>query len=184
VLFVSGSSFLRIAHSWALYRRVGWTTTIYKSFKFRANDPHVDVASLVSASEATSPFRAVCIICSFLFNIYLNRIFEKIKKQNPELIALLFVDDIVFLALWKTVKDIQNALTNAEEQAITWGLLNNVKFDVEKIEAILFTKKWKIRQNLLNYNIKIQSHNIKFNKEATRWLRIWLNADLSLKKHR
>jgi hypothetical protein len=75
---------------------------------------------------------------------------------------------IVFLASGKTVKDIQDALTNAREQAIAWGLLNNVKFDVEKTEAILITKKWKIRQNLLNYNIKIQSHNIKFNKEVTR----------------
>jgi Reverse transcriptase (RNA-dependent DNA polymerase) len=119
-----------------------------------------------------------------LFNIYLSGIFDKIEEQNPEIIALLFTDDIVFLAPGKTVKDIQDALTNAGEQAIAWGLLNNVKFNIEKTEAILFTKKRKIRQNLLNYNIKIQSHNIKFNKEATRWLGIWLDADLSLKKHR
>jgi hypothetical protein len=38
---------------------------MYKSFKFRANDPYVDVASLVSASEAASPFQAACVICSF-----------------------------------------------------------------------------------------------------------------------
>jgi Reverse transcriptase (RNA-dependent DNA polymerase) len=111
-------------------------------------------------------------VSPILFNIYLSGIFEKIEEQNSEIIALSFTDDIAFLALGKTVKDIQDALTNAGEQAIAWGLLNNVKFDVEKTEAVLFTKKRKIRQNLLNYNIKIQSHNIKFNKEVTRWLGI------------
>jgi hypothetical protein len=38
---------------------------MYKSFEFRADDLYVDVASLASASEAASPFRAACAICSF-----------------------------------------------------------------------------------------------------------------------
>jgi retron-type reverse transcriptase len=53
-----------------------------------------------------------------LFNIYLSGIFEKIEEQNSEIIALSFVDDIAFLAPGKTVKDIQDALNNAGEQAI------------------------------------------------------------------
>jgi Reverse transcriptase (RNA-dependent DNA polymerase) len=48
-----------------------------------------------------------------LFIIYLSGIFNKIEKQNPEIIALSFADDIAFLASNKTVKDIQDALTNA-----------------------------------------------------------------------
>jgi 2-phospho-L-lactate transferase/gluconeogenesis factor (CofD/UPF0052 family) len=94
-------------------------------------------------------------VSSILFNIYLSGIFDKIEEHNPEIITLSFADDIAFLAPGKTVKDIQDALTNAGEQAIAWGLLNNVKFDIEKTEAILFTKKRKIRQNLLNYSTKI-----------------------------
>jgi Reverse transcriptase (RNA-dependent DNA polymerase) len=90
-----------------------------------------------------------------LFIIYLSGIFNKIEKQNPEITALFFADDIAFLASSKTVKDIQNALTNAREQAIAWGLTNNVTFDVDKTEAVLFTKKTKVRRNLANYNIKI-----------------------------
>jgi hypothetical protein len=46
------------------------------------------------------------LVSSILFNIYLSEIFEKIKEQNPEIIALSFIDDIAFLALRKTVKDI------------------------------------------------------------------------------
>jgi Reverse transcriptase (RNA-dependent DNA polymerase) len=53
-----------------------------------------------------------------LFSIYLSGIFNKIEKQNPEIIALSFIDDIAILVPGKTVKDIQDALTNAGEQAI------------------------------------------------------------------
>jgi hypothetical protein len=69
--------------------------------------------------------------------------FNKIEEQNPEIIALSFIDDIAFLAPGKTVKDIQDALSNAGEQAIAWGLTNNVTFNVDKIEAVLFTKNEK-----------------------------------------
>jgi hypothetical protein len=65
------------------------------------------------------------------------------------------MNDIIFLVPGKTVKDIQEALSNAREQAIAWGLINNITFNVDKIKAVLFIKKRKIRQNLLNYNIKI-----------------------------
>jgi hypothetical protein len=44
--------------------------------------------------------------------------FNKIKEQNPEITALFFIDDIAFLAPGKTVVDIQDALSNAGEQAI------------------------------------------------------------------
>jgi hypothetical protein len=33
-------------------------------------------------------------------------IFDRIEKQNPEIIALSFIDDIAFLAPRKIVKDI------------------------------------------------------------------------------
>jgi Reverse transcriptase (RNA-dependent DNA polymerase) len=79
-----------------------------------------------------------------LFIIYLSGIFDKIEEQNPEITALSFIDDIVFLAPRKTVKDIQDALSNAGEQAIAWGLTNNVTFNVDKTETVLFTKKRKI----------------------------------------
>jgi retron-type reverse transcriptase len=95
-------------------------------------------------------------ISPILFKIYLSDIFTKIEEQNPEIIALSFVDDIAFLALSfaddiaflasrKTVKDIQDVLSNAGEQAIAWSLINNVTFNVDKTEVVLFTKKRKIR---------------------------------------
>jgi retron-type reverse transcriptase len=83
-------------------------------------------------------------VSPILFIIYLSGIFNKIEEQNPDIIALSFMDDIAFLTSRKTVKDIQEALSNAREQAITWGLTNNITFDIDKIKAVLFTKKRKI----------------------------------------
>jgi retron-type reverse transcriptase len=57
-------------------------------------------------------------ISLILFIIYLSRIFDKIEEQNPDITALSFTDNITFLAPRKTVKDIQEALSNAREQAI------------------------------------------------------------------
>jgi retron-type reverse transcriptase len=54
-------------------------------------------------------------VSPILFNIYLSGIFNRIEEQNPEIIALSFVDDIAFLAPGKTFKDIQDALTNVGE---------------------------------------------------------------------
>jgi retron-type reverse transcriptase len=58
------------------------------------------------------------LVSPILFNIYLSRIFNRIEEQNPEIIILSFIDDIAFLAPGKIVKDIQDALTNVEEQTI------------------------------------------------------------------
>ena len=33
------------------------------------------------------------------------------------------------------------------------------------------------------YSVKIQDHTVKFNKEATRWLGIFLDIGLSLKEY-
>jgi retron-type reverse transcriptase len=72
-----------------------------------------------SLNDTNSGVPQGSLISPILFNIYLSEIFEKIEEQNPEIIALSFADDIAFLALGQTVKDIQDALTNAGEQAIT-----------------------------------------------------------------
>jgi Reverse transcriptase (RNA-dependent DNA polymerase) len=57
-------------------------------------------------------------VSSILFNIYLSGIFDRIEEQNPEIRVLSFINDITFLAPGKIVKDIQDTLTNAGEQAI------------------------------------------------------------------
>ena len=96
---------------------------------------------------------------------------------------LSFVDDIDFLILEKTDEDISKTLTKVGDLAIKWDLINNVTFNIEKTEVILFTKKTKIRWNINKLNIKIKDYVITFNKEVIRWLEIWLDTKLTLKEH-
>ena len=62
-------------------------------------------------------------------------------------------------------------------------MANNIIFNINKTEAVLFTKKRKIRRNIRRYNLEIQDQTILFNRKATRWLGIWLNIGLELKEH-
>ena len=122
-------------------------------------------------------------VSSILFNMYLSGIFEKIEQENSDITALSFADDIDFLTSEKTIENIQKALTETEDLAVKWNLINNVTFNIKKIEVILFTKKTKIRRNINKFNIKIEDYIVKFNKKVTRWLEIWLDTGLTLKEH-
>ena len=85
---------------------------------------------------------------------------------------LSFTDDINFLVFGKTVEDIQKALTKSEDLAVKWDLINDVTFDIKKIEVVLFIKKTKIRRNINKFNIKIKDYIVKFNQKVIRWLGI------------
>ena len=50
-------------------------------------------------------------------------------------------------------------------------------FDYGKTEAALFHKK----RSAPRATVAVGTNNVPFNKEATRWLGIWLDAQLSLK---
>lgn len=122
-------------------------------------------------------------VSPILFIIYLSGVFNSIEARIPEITALSFADDIALLAPGKTIEEIQRSLAIAGEEAISWGMANNVIFDIDKTEAVLFTKKRKIRRNIRRYNLEFQGQTIPFNREATRWLGIWLDTGLELKEH-
>jgi hypothetical protein len=58
-----------------------------------------------------------------------------------------------------------------------------VSFEVDKTEAVLFTKKRKLTKKIQLAKINLQDKRIKFNSEATKWLGIWLDSGLSFKAH-
>ena len=74
-------------------------------------------------------------------------------------------------------------MTKAAEEAVKWGSENNVSFDIDKTEAILFTRKKGILRHMNSYMLTINGQKISFNTKATYWLEIWLDSSLSLKEH-
>jgi Reverse transcriptase (RNA-dependent DNA polymerase) len=57
-------------------------------------------------------------VSPILFIIYLNGVFNSIEARIPEITALSFADDIALLAPEKTIKEIQESLAIAGEEAI------------------------------------------------------------------
>ena len=63
-----------------------------------------------------------------------------------------------------------------------WANDNAVHFETSKTEAILLSKKRKYRQS--NKAIRVGNQTVRFAREATRWLGIWLDSSLSLAENR
>jgi len=70
-------------------------------------------------------------------------------------------------------------LSRAGEVAVEWAARNRVVFDHDKSEAMLFSRKRRVPTAM----IKVGEREIGFNKEATRWLGIWLDSYLTLREH-
>jgi len=63
-----------------------------------------------------------------------------------------------------------------------WAAGNGVAFDHGKTEAALFWRK-KRKETETEAKVKVGDKEIPFNKEATRWLGVWLDSQLTLKEH-
>ncbi len=115
-----------------------------------------------------------------LFLIYISGVFNKVSETSPLVTSLSFVDDLGFIASGSSVKEIVKALEKVAKEEIEWGRLNAVTY-VSKTEAVLFSKSHRQRLNkqLRETKIKVGTENIPFNKEATRWLGVWLDSQLN-----
>ena len=58
-----------------------------------------------------------------------------------------------------------------------------MSFEIDKTEAVLFTRKRSLYRKMQRAKIKLENTEIGFNSEATRWLGIWLDSDLNFKAH-
>ncbi|KAL2012391.1 hypothetical protein VTN00DRAFT_5109 [Thermoascus crustaceus] len=124
-------------------------------------------------------------VSPILFVIYLSGIFEAVEAAVPGIRALSFADDIGLIASGTSVEQICKQLQQAGETAIAWGQANAVQFDEKKTEAVLFTRKrgQELRNQVQRATVQVGQHQAPFKQEATRWLGIWLDTGLTLKKH-
>jgi len=114
-----------------------------------------------------------------LFAVYISEMFGYVEER-ADVKALSFVDDVAWWAEGRNETEVARKLTNAATYAVEWASENAVAFDVDKTEAMLLTRKHKIEWNT---EIQVDGQTVKFNKQATRWLGIWIDSSLSLKDH-
>ena len=114
-----------------------------------------------------------------LFVTYLSGIFDKVEAAVPGVRGLSFVDDVSWWADGKDGEEVATKLSEAAAAATEWAARNAVAFDPGKTEAALFHRKRSLPQT----TVAVGDCDIPFNKEATRWLGIWLDSQLTLKEH-
>jgi len=83
---------------------------------------------------------------------------------------------------WAEGKDAEAVaakLSAAATAAIDWAARNGVAFDQRKTEAALFSRRRKAAPEAA---VTVGDNTVPFNKEATRWLGIWLDSQLTLRE--
>ena len=97
----------------------------------------------------------------------------------PGVQGLSFVDDISWWAQGADDSEVAAKLSAAAAASIEWANGNGVAFDHSKSEAALFRKKKKTTAA----TVTVGDNLVPFNKEATRWLGVWLDSQLTLRDH-
>jgi len=118
-------------------------------------------------------------VAPILFATYLSGIFDKVEAAVPGIRGLSFVEDISWWADGADSRAMAAKLSAAAAASIEWAVENGVAFDYGKTEAALFHKK----RTASTATVSVGTNDIPFNKEATRWLGVWLDAQLTLKEH-
>ena len=124
-------------------------------------------------------------VSPILFLIYISGVFNKVSETSPSVMSLSFIDDLGFIASGHSVKEIVRTLEKVAQEVIKWGKQNAVTYDTSKTEAMLFSKshRQRLSKQLREAKIKVDNKNIPFNKEATRWLGVWLDSQLKFTSH-
>jgi hypothetical protein len=91
--------------------------------------------------------------------------------------GLSFADDIAWWAEGGEEQEVTDRLAEAAKAAIGWAENNGVEFDRGKMEAALF------RRRAPSASFRVGVKDVPFNKEATRWLGVWLDSQRALKEH-
>jgi len=116
-----------------------------------------------------------------LFVTYLSGIFDAVEKAAPGISGLSFVDDIRWWAKGRNNEEVAVKLSEVAAAAMEWGKDNGVAFDQGKTEAAMFWRKRKGTK--AKAKVRVGDNEVPFNKEATRWLGIWLDSQLTLGAH-
>jgi len=120
-----------------------------------------------------------------LFVIYLSELFSRVEEKEKEYGSegISFVDDVAWVVEGEDVGECTQRLERCATEAPSWVKENTCQFEIEKTKAILFTRRRNNKEPKMKAKIRVGSHEVQYNKEATRWLGVWLDSMLTLNNH-
>ena len=117
--------------------------------------------------------------------IYISGVFEAVTKNNPTFTSLSFIHDLEFIASESSIQEIFKTLEKIALLIFWCGLTNVVIYNISKTKAILFSKSHsqQLNKQLRETKVQVSNEKIMFNKEATKWLEVWLDSQLKFISH-
>jgi hypothetical protein len=111
----------------------------------------------------------------------INRVEERVQAEG-----LSFVDALGWIGTRKDVNQVVRKLEACAAERIEWASRRDLQFDTAKTEVALFTRRRGHHKHLrptLTAKMKVGDGFVRVNKEATRWLGVWMDAHLMFKEH-
>jgi len=120
-----------------------------------------------------------------LFVIYLSVLFGQFEDKEEESGSegISCFDDVAWVVEGEDVGECTQRLERCPAETTIWAKKNACQFDVEKTEAMLCTRRSKNKVPKMNAQVRVGIHEVPYNKEATRWLGVWLDDILTLNDH-
>ena len=103
------------------------------------------------------------------------------ESAVPGVKGLSFADDIRWWVKTDNEEEVAAKLVETAAVSLDWAKDNGVASNRGKMEGVLFQKK-KGTTTLTTATIRVGTNDIPFNSEATRWLGVWLDSQLTLKE--
>jgi hypothetical protein len=107
-----------------------------------------------------------------LFVIYRSGLFRRVEEKEKECGSegISFDDDVACVVEGEDVGECTQRLEGCAKEAQIWAKENACQFDIEETEAILFTRRTTKKEPKMKAKIRVGSHEVQYNKDATRWL--------------
>ena len=120
-----------------------------------------------------------------LFVKYLSWLFGRVEEKEEECGSdgISFVNDVGWVVEGGDFGECTQRLEGCVNEAQKWAKENACQVGVEKPEAILFTPRKSNKEPKMRARIRVGSNEVQYNKEATRWLGVWLDSMLTLNDH-
>jgi len=125
-------------------------------------------------------------VSPILFAIHTTGLIKWVKEIVHGVEGLSLVEDLGWVATRKDVNQVVRKLEACAAESIEWASRQYLKVDTAKTEAALFTRRRGHKKHLrpkLPAKIKVGDGFVQFNKEATRWVGVWMDAHLTFKEH-
>jgi len=125
-------------------------------------------------------------VSPILFAIHMSGLIKLVEERVTGAKGLSSVDDVGWVATGNDVNQVIGKLEACVRVSIDWAERWELEFDTAKTKAALFTRRRGHKKHLrlkLTAKVRVGNGFVRFNREATRWLGVWVDAHLTLKEH-